>query len=366
MYWPHIGGAQRMANELLPALKARGHEFLVLADQDSPELPAEDEYRGIRIRRFPFTAGLADVNTLADIRKKIVRLKRAFAPDLCHVVTLGATDFYHRITATTSPTPSVVSLRGIWPRQVERPLMQTLEAADWVACNSLSTLEYARRLVPKISSYSSVIYNALREPSMRREPLPFDPPRLLFLGRLSPEKRGDLVLDAFAEIRVKHPRAQLVIAGDGAERKSLETQAAHLELGDCVQFHGWIRPEDVPAWINSATLLLLPSEREAFGLAALEAGLMGRPVVASRRGGLPEVIEHDKTGLLVEPLDSAGVAEAAIWLLDHPDEARRMGEAAAVHTRERFIWEGCVNAHEALYEKLVRKPNRHLDGERDV
>ncbi len=355
-----------MANELLPALKARGHEFLVLADQGSPELPAKDEYRGIRIRRFPFAAGLADVNTLADIRKKIVRLKRAFAPDLCHVLTLGATDFYHRITATTSPTPLVVSLRGIWPRQVERPLMQTLEAADWVACNSLSTLEYARRLVPKISSYSSVIYNALREPSMPREPLPFDPPRLLFLGRLSPEKRVDLALDAFAEIRSKHPRAQLVIAGDGVERRSLETQAAHLELGDCVQFHGWIRPEDVPAWINSATVLLLPSEREAFGLAALEAGLMGRPVVASRRGGLPEVIEHGKTGLLVEPLDSAGVAEAAIWLLDHPDEARRMGEAAAVHTREHFIWEGCVNAHEALYKKLVRKPNRHLDGERDV
>jgi len=351
-----------MANELLPALKARGHEFLVLADRDSPGLPAEDEYRGIRIRRFPFTAGLADVNSLADIRKKIVWLKRAFAPDLCHVVTLGATDFYHHITATICHTPSVVSLRGVWPRRVERLVMRTLEAADWVVCNSLSTLEYARRLVPEVSSRSSVIYNALREPSAPREPLPFDPPRLLVLGRLSPEKQVDLALDAFAKVRSKHPLAQLVIAGDGAERGSLEAQAARLGLGDCVEFQGWVRPEDVPSRINSATLLLLPSEREAFGLAALEAGLMGRPVVASRRGGLPEVIEHDKTGLLVEPLDAAAVAEATTWLLDHPDAARRMGATAATHTRERFEWEGCVDAHAALYKTLVRTPDRRLGG----
>jgi len=362
LYWPHVGGVQTMASELLPALSQRGHEIVVLAERSSPELPAEDEHCGIPVYRFPFTAGLGDVDRLARIRKEIIRLKRTFAPDLCHVVTLGATDFYHHITASTYRAPSLVSLRGVWPRRFEQHVTQALSRADWVACNSLSTLKYARRLMPEISSRSSLIYNALREPSTPPEPLPFDPPRLLYLGRLSPEKRVDVALDAFAKVRLRHPLARLVIAGDGSEREGLERQADRLGLGGRVEFLGWVRSDEVPSLINSVTLLLLPSEREAFGMAALEAGLMGRPVVASCRGGLPEVIDHNATGILVERLNAKAFAEAVTWLLGHPNAARRMGMTAFSHTRERFDWSDCVDAHEALYEKLVRTRNERPGG----
>jgi glycosyltransferase involved in cell wall biosynthesis len=351
-----------MASELLPALSRRGHEVVVLTERSRPELPAEDEHRGIPVYRFPFTAGLADVNRLARIRKEIIRLKRAFAPDLCHVVTLGATDFYYQVSANACRTPVLVSLRGVWPHRYERLLTRTFDLADWLACNSSSTLRYARRLMPEISSRSSVIYNALREPSTPPEPLPFNPPRLLYLGRLSPEKRVDLTLDALAQVRLQHPSARLVIAGDGSQRGSLERQAARLGLEDCVEFLGWVRPDDVPSVINSVTLLLLTSEREGFGLAALEAGLMGRPVVASCRGGLPEVIEHNATGILVERLNATAFAEAVTWLLGHPDAASRMGTTARSRTRERFDWSECVDAHEALYGKLVRAYEERLGG----
>ena len=365
-YWPSIGGVQTMANELLPALSRRGCEFVVVAEQTSAKMPAEDEHCEIPIYRFPFTAGLRNVDNLAKIRKQVIRLKRTFAPDLCHITTLGTTDFYHHISAGACRTPALVSLHGVWPCQYAQFLVRTFGSADWLTCNSENTLEYARRLMPAISPRSSVIYNALEEPSLLPEPLPFDPPRLLYLGRLSPEKCVDLALDTLAGLMSQYPSAQLVIAGDGLERERLELRTTRLGLEDHVQFLGWVSSGNVPALINSATLLLLPSEQEAFGLAALEAAFMARPVVATHRGGLPEVIEHGATGLLVDKLDATHFGEAVSWLLEHPELASRMGKAARARARTVFDWEGCVDAYEALYKRLVRSHDKQLLEERHV
>jgi glycosyltransferase involved in cell wall biosynthesis len=106
--------------------------------------------------------------------------------------------------------------------------------------------------------------------------------------------------------------------------------------------------------INSATLIVLASEREAFGLSALEAAFMARPVVATRRGGLPEVVEHGATGLLIDELNANHLAEAVSWLLEHPESAASMGRAARERAHALFDWENCVDAYETLYEKIVK------------
>ena len=111
----------------------------------------------------------------------------------------------------------------------------------------------------------------------------------------------------------------------------------------------------VPALINTATMVVMPSRREGLPLVALEAALMARPIVATRVGGLPEVVVHQQTGLLVEPENSDALAEAITFLLDHHETATQLGQAARQRAQEVFGWERCVDAYDALYRKLIKK-----------
>jgi glycosyltransferase involved in cell wall biosynthesis len=104
--------------------------------------------------------------------------------------------------------------------------------------------------------------------------------------------------------------------------------------------------------MNTATLVLIPSRRESFCLVALEAALMARPLVATRVGGLPEVVVHQQTGLLVEREDVRGIADAVSFLLERPETAAQMGKAARLRAREVFSWDRCVDAYDTLYRRL--------------
>jgi glycogen(starch) synthase len=208
------------------------------------------------------------------------------------------------------------------------------------------------RRVPETVRYSSVLYNGLDTPIEAPTPLPTDAPQLLCLGRLKRHKGFDLALTAFASIVSRFPRAQLTIAGDGPERPKLEQQAQSLGLGNAVAFTCWVAPQDVPPLVNTASLVVMPSRREAFGLVALDAAVMARPIVATRVGGLVEVVEHQHTGLLVENEEAEALAQAIAFLLNHPQVAIRLGQAARQRAQERFSWQQYVTAYERLYKKL--------------
>jgi glycogen(starch) synthase len=126
-------------------------------------------------------------------------------------------------------------------------------------------------------------------------------------------------------------------------------------LTRAVDFVGWVAPAQVPTLLNSATAVVISSRQEALPLVALEAALMARPVVATRVGGLPEVVVHQKTGLLVEKDSREGLAAAISFLLDHPAVAAQMGQAARSRAREVFSLERCVAAYDALYRTLARE-----------
>ena len=120
-------------------------------------------------------------------------------------------------------------------------------------------------------------------PDLEPTPPPFDAPRVLYAGRLVREKGVDVAIDAFAAITTRFPKAHLVIAGDGVTRQDLEQQVVDLCLQDRVEFVGWVDPEKMPALINSSTIVVMPSRwEEPFGLVALQAAQMARPIVATR------------------------------------------------------------------------------------
>ncbi|MFB3079016.1 MAG: glycosyltransferase family 4 protein [Lysobacterales bacterium] len=228
-----------------------------------------------------------------------------------------------------------------------------MRAADWVTGKAPVVIKQACELVPEIGGRSSVIENGLEVPPLMPEPLAVDPPRLLCLGRLFPQKGFDVAISAMALLSDRFPQLRLVIAGDGPERSKLERQIAEFGLTEQVELVGWVAPDKIPALINTSMAVLMPSRWEGLPSVALQAGVMARPLVATEVGGLREVVVDQQTGIVVEPEDSEGVADAVAFLVAHPEAATRMGQNARYRVQTEFSWQRCVDAYDALYRKLT-------------
>lgn len=359
-FWPRTGGVENLAARLLPALRARGYEFAVVTWENT-ELPDVIHYQEIPIYRFPFFSGRQTdgLGPMLEYRRQVTQLKRGFAPDLVHVNSYGPSVLFHLNTTGAHRVPALVTLHQALPDDPvghDTLLGHLLRNADWVTACSTAVLAHTRRLVSEIMFRSSLIYNALEVPAVDPQPIPFDPPRCLFIGRLVADKGLDRALTAFADLFAHFPTARLVIAGDGPERENLERQTTELRLTDSVEFLGAVPPAKVPHLINEATLVLIPSRLEGFGLVALEAAWMARPVVATRVGGLPELVVHKETGLLVESGDRAAMASAISSLLHDRERAVQMGQSGRLRAQNLFSWERHVDAYDALYQKLARQP----------
>jgi glycogen(starch) synthase len=350
-FWPSVGGLEIMAAELLPALRGRGHEFVVVAPQSGTARPEEDAYLGIPVYRF--TCAPDRVDEVARVRAHVGELKRRFRPDLIHIYGVGSTIVFHHLTARTQAAPTLVTLHGAWVDGAGSLVAQTLRSADWVTGCSAAILDRGRSAVPAIASRSSVIHNGLDGPALPPAPPRFHPATLLCLGRLHAGKGIDVALTAFASIVQRFPGTRLVIAGDGPARADLERQASAQGLGRVVEFLGWVAPRDVLGLIDTCAIVLMPSRSDSFPLVALQAAVMARPVVGTRVGGMPEVITHGHTGLLVAPDDPAALAAATASLLGQSDLATRMGRAARRRAAGMFGWERHVRAYDLLYRELV-------------
>lgn len=358
-FWPYIGGVEVLGEHLLLALQRRGYRFAVVTQRHAPTHPALEQYRDIPIHRFPFSEVIVskDLRRVRDLRAQVLELKRAFRPDLVLVYYTAAEGFFQLHTSAAAPAPLLVTLHGAHPaeelaRSTGRG--ELLRTADWVATCSRAVRDHLVAHIPEIAPRTSAIPNALEVPTLRPAPLSFDPPRLLCIGRQTAEKGFDVALAAFPSVLARFPHARLVLAGDGRCHAALLAQAAALSLGAVVEFLDPVHPSRVPALINSATALLVPSRSyEGFSLVALQAAQMGRPVVATRIGGLPEVVEDGRTGALVAPDDPAALARAIISILEAPDRAARMGAAAAARARTQFRWEDHVDAYDALIRRLI-------------
>ena len=162
-------------------------------------------------------------------------------------------------------------------------------------------------------------------------------------------KRVRDVVRVFARVRRAMP-ATLLMVGDGPERADAEKEAEDLEVAKDVRFLG--RLDSVARLLQATDLFLLPSQTESFGLAALEAMACGAPVVASRTGGLPEVIVDGVTGILEPPGSVEAMGRRAIELLREPARYQAMREAAIARARE-FSADRIVPQYEALYEEML-------------
>ena len=183
---------------------------------------------------------------------------------------------------------------------------------------------------------------------------------LMHISNFRAVKRVRDVVRIFARVRQAVPSV-LVMVGDGPDRGDAEEEAHDLGVERDVHFLG--RIEAVAPLLASADLFLLPSNRESFGLSALEALASGVPVVGSEAGGLPEVVRQGETGILRPVGDVEGMADEAAAILGNPARWAAMSELAARDARERFSEDEIVSRYEAMYEEaLANRPSRPVGG----
>lgn len=359
-FFPHIGGVAVISGHYLAEMQSRGHEFAIITSLHDPQLPPRDQYRGVPVYRFPFSQALLHRNLreIKLIRGAILDLKHTFQPELIQINECGPSNFFHSLTETH--IPKVVTIHSIMPQQAAAEnglLTQTLRTADWVSAVSQAMLDDVRQLVPQISQRSSLVYDAAPLPALEPKYLAdemFDAPIIFCAGRIVLEKGFDVVLDAFPAVLKRTPQARLIIAGGGDERIGLQNRAVEMDISHAVEFPGWISPERMYEAMNAATVVVMPSRwREPFGMIALEAMQMARPVVASRVGGLAEVVAEDETGILVENENSAALADAIAYLLEHRDAARAMGTRGRVRAQEKFSMKQFADEYEVIYRRLL-------------
>jgi glycogen(starch) synthase len=361
-FWPLIGGAEMFGINLISELRDRGHDVIVVTSTDDlNELPAEDIYKNIPIYRFPFQTTLSGKEIVQFIacKRGIAQLKRGYKPDLIHLNGVSASSLFHLQTENGQTTPVIVRMnQEIHSHEgagTNTLMYKVLKNASWVTSVSQEVHNQVCKWIPDIRSRSSVIYTGVQQPTQSPSPLPFHPPVLVCLGRLVHAKGFDLAVTALASLRQRFPNIRMVIAGDGPERQQLERQVGELDLEKIVEFKGWVEASKVFKLLNSASLVLIPSRHEGLPQVAIQAAMMARPIVSTRVSGLPEVIQHQETGLLIEKEDIHGLTESISFLLQHHDASTQMGQAARTRAMEIFDWEKCVANYERLYTKLAQE-----------
>lgn len=361
--FPDLYGADRMLLQALRGL-ARAGEVVIVAPEPGPLL-ATLSGAGYRFRVSPFPVLRRAVLSPGPLLRmgvglplhlaRLRRLLREERADLLYVNTLTLPHWL--LAGKLAGLPVVCHVHEApenLSRQVTRVLTAPLKLAARVVANSEATARYVTHAHPALAHRTTVVANGLDFPVAPRmggpgpgaraastgavKPRP-GPVRLLVAGRLSPTKGQDVALRAVAHLVREGHDVELDVVGStfrGYEwfEGELRQQAKALGIGGRVRFHGFRHP----LWetYRSSDVVLVPSRSESFGNVAVEAMAMARPVVASRVGGLPFIIEDGRTGLLCEPEDGVGMAAAVARLLDDISAASRMGLDGCAEVRRRF------------------------------
>ncbi len=172
---------------------------------------------------------------------------------------------------------------------------------------------------------------------------------ILYVGVLYRLKGVHFLIRALSRVRLRHPEVSLNIIGDGPYRSELENLVKELNLGG-VKFFGQLPSDEVVKRMRDCSVLVLPSLSEGLGRVLIEAAAVGKPVVGSRVGGIPEVIEDGQTGFLFPPGDVSALACKLEWVFDHPKQAKLMGERGRKLVEERFSTQAYFRSFKNLIE----------------
>jgi glycosyltransferase involved in cell wall biosynthesis len=363
-------GAEQVVLGLSQGLMARGHRATIgsirLPGEPPKAIEIEAERLGIEVWRVTARRGL----DLAALRSAALQARQA-GIDVIHCHGYKANIHMALVGPGAFAGPLVTTLHGWtataarqarwWYSVVERQLLRRFSAVVGVHAGMASDARLPRSVrsqltviengidasPPAAGSVPNEALSSLREFCTRQ-------PTIGVVGRLSPEKGVDVLLQAFALARENASAAQLAIIGDGPMREQLRQQADQLGISPSVHFSGFV--PSAASIIPMLALLAIPSHSEGLPVVMLEALRARTPIVATRVGGIPSALEEGRAGRLVPPGNAAALAEAIQLVLNDPSLAASYREAGFLRFSERFNQDVMVTRYLQLYTQRLGLP----------
>lgn len=369
----NIGGPSIHVILLTAGLTAKGYTTrLVVGTEAAHEGNLLDlaEAKGVACEAL---AGLGrEIRPLHDLRSllQLYRLMRAYRPQIVHTHAAKA-GLLGRVAARLAGVPVVVHtyhghvLRGYFGpakteafRSLERWLGRATDALIAVSAGvkqdlvDLGVAESPRFRVVALGLELESLAGELPRGGLRRErAIPDDVPLIGMVGRLVPIKDVPTFLHAAAKVREITPRARFALVGDGSERVLLEGLCARLGMAEAVTFHGWRR--DMDSVYGDLDVVVNSSRNEGTPVALIEALAAGRPVVATRVGGTPDLLRGGDFGRLVAAGDASALAQAILDTLADPSDAVLRARAGQAHVLREHSATRLIGDIDALYRELL-------------
>jgi glycosyltransferase involved in cell wall biosynthesis len=377
------GGAEKSVRLIRDRLRERGHAVQVIAT--SRDLGGRPTFADVIVPAVGDAMLARLVGRLWYHRayRRVRAAIRAFRPDVVHLHTIG--EFSPAVLAAVRHLPTVLTVHGpeafitdllpwlltpadyrtgsydpkdltvggrvryLYLRHLQRAAYRPwLRTVDRVLCPSLFIAGTVRDAFPPGAVHH--LLNGIELPAARAFPAE---PTVLYVGRLAHVKGVHVLFEALSAVLAAVPDARVEIVGDGPERQTLTAAAHRLGIAARVVFRGWLAGADLLAAYTAAAVVVIPSVwPENFPTVALEARGVGRPVVGSAVGGLPELVADGATGRVVPPGDRDALAAALIAVLSDLPAARRMGELARSRAGE-FDVGTFVESLEEHYRSVV-------------
>lgn len=355
------GGLEHVVVDLARIGRDAGQEVSVICLERKGILADTLVGLGIRVECLHKPSGLQ----FSLMRRRLRPLLRELRVDILHVHQIGAL-LYAGAAARAVGVPAIVHTEhgkhfgsGVKARWLGR---LAARHADCFFCVSGDIAEEVVRLriagVPKVSVMPNGIDTtkfgkACDTAAVRKEwNIPLDAPVIGTVGRLAEIKRQDLLVRAFAHLLRKLPTAHLLLVGDGPMRSELERLADNLGVCQAVHFAGY--REDRDRLLHAMDIFTLTSRSEGMPLSVLEAWAAGVPVVAAHVGGLPELIDHDRTGILVQGDDPETWSQVFVGLLQERQRANALRQQAKEECEAKYSLDAMLRSHESRYRAALR------------
>jgi len=371
-----VGGIARHCYGLAKALARNGHEVYVIT-LDFPGAPSYEEVNGVKVYRTATELGHPNFITWALLfnhfmEKRVADISQNVEFDLVHVhdwltapagisfkhsmkkpmvLTVHSTEFGR----STLHTPDSYTIDGIewWATYEANKVIVTSNFMRRELCDHFRLPWEKVEIIPNAIDLTKYDVSVERWSVRERYGVHSHEKLVLCVGRLVPQKGVEYLIQAIPAIIRRHPEVRFVIVGEGWQRDHLENLAQSTGYRWKVLFTGFLPDTDLTALTMSADILVIPSVYEPFGIVALEGMAAGVPVVASQVGGLAEVIEHDRTGVLVYSRNPESIAWGVDRVLSDPSYSRWLTQNAREMLQKTYSWEAIAIKTIKVYEEVV-------------
>ncbi len=372
LYYPKIGGVEVAVANLSEQFVKNGHYVEIVTTHLPNTSPKSEIINGIKVTRLPFRnptkynpiSLLKFLIRAMECMIKLLLVVRKNDFDLINLHYVGENALYALLLSYIKKIPLITSIHGSdieyfahKGRFNKWVVKKTLSRSSKIISNSNALLQMTSTLFGKyIQEKAIVAGNGVWIPKlMQFEHIRKSFPYLLAIGRLVHHKGFDILVDAYAIVKQKFPDVKLVIIGDGPERIPLELNCKKEGLNNSILFYGKQEQKEVMQAIADCQFIIVPSRREAFGLTILEAMASGKAVIAADVGGISELVNHGKNGLLVKDNNPESFATEIIFLLEHPKIAAQFGIEGKQMVSSRYTWEIIGRKYLEIYNTVYAK-----------